>query len=94
MSFLDYLKDHRGQFVDHRHASAPTNPGPSALEIELLDLPDTDAAASGTAAPSRRRRRSRTTPGSIRFRQVRPTYAPLPYSDPLPYDEPWERAFR
>jgi hypothetical protein len=25
---------------------------------------------------------------------VRPAFAPSPYSDPLPYEEPWERAFR
>ena len=90
MSFLDYLKDNRGQFVDHRGAP-PTNPIPSAQDMELLDLPERDGSSPSAV---RRRRRTRTAPGGIRFRQVRPTYAPLPYSDPLPYEEPWERAFR
>ena len=93
MSFLDYLKDNRGQFVDHR-GTPPTGPGRSALEIELLDLPDHGGSASAAHAPQRRRRARSTSRSGIRFRHVRPMYAPLPYSDPLPYEEPWERAFR
>lgn len=94
MSFLDYLKDNRGLFIDHR-AAPPTRPGTTALEAEA-DLEDgaTQVGGGGPAAAMRRRRRPRSTPVGVRFRHVRPAFAPLPYSDPLPYEEPWERAFR
>lgn len=94
MSFLDYLKEHRGQFIDHR-ATPPTRLGKPALEAEL-DLDDAPVMGGGHAAgsPSQRRRRNRPAPTGIRFRHVRPAFAPSPYSDHLPYEEPWERAFR
>jgi hypothetical protein len=93
MSFLDYLKEHRGQFIDHR-ATPPIRQGPSAQEAEdaLDDVPT--VTGGGSSGPSRRRRRPRPEPRGIRFRHVRPAFAPSPYSDPLPYEEPWERAFR
>ena len=95
MSFLDYLKEHRGQFIDHR-AALPIRPGITALEAEeSLD----DAAAAvhgggGSTPATRRRRTPRQAPRGVRFRHVRPAFSPSPYSDPLPYEEPWERAFR
>jgi hypothetical protein len=94
LSFLDYLKEHRGQFIDHR-ATPPSRPGLSAQEAEA-DL-DHDVVQGGGAAmgvATRRRRRPRSAPVGVRFRHVRPAFAPSPYSDPLPYEEPWERAFR
>lgn len=93
MSFLDYLKEHRGQFIDHR-ATPPARPGTSALEAEDA-LEEHDVVRGGGHAPGvRRRRRDRLEQRGIRFRHVRPAFAPSPYSDPLPYEEPWERAFR
>ena len=96
MSFLDYLKEHRGQFIDHR-AAPPARQGTTALEAEdALDV-DPDAVAGGGAGAMsgiRRRRRPRPAPRDVRFRHVRPAFSPSPYSDPLPYEEPWERAFR
>ena len=96
MSFLDYLKENRGQFIDHR-AALPSRPSTTALEAEDL-LEDTMSVHGGggdslpTAA--RRRRRARIGPSGVRFRHIRPAFAPSPYSEPLPYEEPWERAFR
>ncbi len=92
MSFLDYLKDNRGQFIDHR-AAPPTRQGTTAQEAEA-DLDDSPISGGGGATATRRRRRPRSTPPGVRFRHVRPAFAPSPYSDPLPYEEPWERAFR
>ncbi|MCB0878957.1 MAG: hypothetical protein KDC46_08255 [Thermoleophilia bacterium] len=94
MSFLDYLKEHRGQFIDHR-ASVPVTQGITAQEAEeTLDDPSLIVTGGGGRAPQRRRRRPRPEPRGIRFRHMRPAFAPSPYSDPLPYEEPWERAFR
>ncbi len=92
MSFLDYLKDNRGQFIDHR-AAPPTRQGITAQEAEA-DLDDSPISGGGGATATRRRRRPRSAPPGVRFRHVRPAFAPSPYSDPLPYEEPWERAFR
>jgi hypothetical protein len=95
MSFLDYLDEHRGEFIDHR-ASVPLHQGMSAQEAE--DIGGHDAgptSVEGGGGPSRsRRRRARQQARGIRFRHVRPAFSPSPYSDPLPYEEPWERAFR
>lgn len=95
MSFLDYLKDNRGLFIDHR-AAPPTRPGMTALEAEdaLDDEPALMGGGGHAAGTTRRRRRPRTAPTGVRFRHVRPAFSPSPYSDPLPYEEPWERAFR
>lgn len=93
MSFLDYLKEHRGQFIDHR-ATPPTRQGASALEAEDALEDEGVVRGGGHAASGRRRRKARPEPQGIRFRLVRPAFAPSPYSDPLPYEEPWERAFR
>jgi hypothetical protein len=94
MSFLDYLKEHRGQFIDHR-AAPPIRQGITAQEAEELLDEDPAASVSGGGGPiSRRRRRPRQSPPGIRFRHVRPAFSPSPFSDPLPYEEPWERAFR
>ncbi len=92
MSFLDYLKDNRGQFIDHR-ATPPASPAISAQEAEDC-LDDATVTGGGGSSGSRRRRRPRPTPAGVRFRHVRPAFSPSPYSDPLPYEEPWERAFR
>lgn len=93
MSFLDYLKEHRGQFIDHR-AALPVQQGTTALQAED-ELDDRTVQGGGSSAgASRRRRRPRAEPRGIRFRYIRPAFAPSPYSDPLPYEEPWERAFR
>lgn len=93
MSFLDYLKDNRGLFIDHR-ATPPMHSGVTALEAaESLDEPAI-VIGGGSPAAARRRRRPRTAPRGVRFRHVRPAFAPSPYSDPLPYEEPWERVFR
>jgi len=83
VSFLDYLKEHRGQFIDHRVAPPP-GPGITAQEAE--EALDRSRPGGG------RRMRSQTR--GIRYRHVRPAFAPSPFSDPLPYEEPWERAFR
>jgi hypothetical protein len=94
LSFLEYLKEHRGQFIDHR-ATPPSRPGKSAQEVEASlehDVVQGGGGASGTA--TRRRRKPRGAPAGVRFRHVRPAFSPSPYSDPLPYEEPWERAFR
>lgn len=94
MSFLDYLDEHRGEFIDHR-VRVPLHQGISAQEAEDLDLGHAPASVDGTSTPSRaRRRRTRQQPRGIRFRHLRPVFSPSPYSDPLPYEEPWERAFR
>ena len=94
MSFLDYLKEHRGQFIDHR-ATPPSRPGITAQEAEdFLDVEIDTVSGGGAATTTRRRRRPRTAPQGVRFRHVRPAFSPSPYSDPLPYEEPWERAFR
>jgi hypothetical protein len=95
MSFLDYLKEHRGEFIDHR-ATLPIRQGIGALEAEELAIDAGDVRGGGGVDPNpgRRRRRPRTEPRGIRFRHVRPAFSPSPYSDPLPYEEPWERAFR
>ncbi len=92
MSFLDYLKDNRGQFIDHR-AAPPSRQGITAQEAEA-DLDDSPISGGGGATATRRRRRPRSAPPGVRFRHVRPAFSPSPYSDPLPYEEPWERAFR
>lgn len=93
MSFLDYLKDNRGDFIDHR-VTPPASL--AAASWDSLDLLDTDIATGSTPAGSRARRRRGGKPAAqhTRFRHVRPVFAPSPYSDPLPYEEPWERAFR
>lgn len=94
MDFLDYLKENRGQFIDHR-AAPPTRPGTTALEAEAaLDEQHTVGGGGGDPGAGRRRRRARPGMQGVRFRHVRPAFAPSPYSDPLPYEEPWERAFR
>ena len=94
MSFLDYLKEHRGQFIDHR-ATPPSRPGTTAQEAEdALDVDIDTVSGGGAATMTRRRRRPRSAPQGVRFRHVRPAFSPSPYSDPLPYEEPWERAFR
>lgn len=94
MSFLDYLKENRGLFIDHR-AAPPTRPGISAMEAEdSLDEPLVTGGGGASASSTRRRRRPRTAPQGVRFRHVRPAFSPSPYSDPLPYEEPWERVFR
>ena len=91
MSFLDYLKENRGQFIDHR--IVPPRPRPSSHDAALDEPPGDELDVTGSAWPGRRRR-ARPAQRDVRFRQLRPLYAPLPYSDPLPYEEPWERAFR
>lgn len=93
MSFLDYLKENRGLFIDHR-AAPPTRPGISAMEAEdSLDEPLV-VGGGASASAARRRRRPRSATAQVRFRHVRPAFSPSPYSDPLPYEEPWERVFR
>lgn len=92
MSFLDYLKDNRGQFIDHR-AAPPTRQGITAQEAEA-ELDESPISGGGGASAARRRRRPRSAPPGVHFRHVRPAFSPSPYSDPLPYEEPWERAFR
>jgi len=91
VSFLDYLKEHRGQFIDHRVAT----PIGSHRAGDELDTAHEDARTSGGGATPRGvGRRRRSGGASARFRHVRPAFTPLPYSDPLPYEEPWERALR
>lgn len=95
MSFLDYLKEHRGQFIDHR-TTTPALPCVSAADLEVLGYDAADAATQG-GGPSgllARRRRPRTQSRGIRFRHVEPVFTRSAYSDPLPYEETWERAFR
>lgn len=93
MSFLDYLKEHRGQFIDHR-AATPVRQGITALQAED-ELDDQAVQGGGAGAGSaRHRRRARSESRAVRFRHIKPAFAPSPYSDPLPYEEPWERAFR
>ncbi|MBC7460129.1 MAG: hypothetical protein H7287_02070 [Thermoleophilia bacterium] len=94
MSFLDYLHDNRGVFIDHR-VTPPASLAASSWDS--TDLLDADTAAGTPPAGSRARRRrgsKAASAGATRFRHVRPAFAPSPYSDPLPYEEPWERAFR
>jgi hypothetical protein len=72
----------------------PVRQGTTALEAEEeLDV-RTVHGGGGSAGASRRRRRPRSESGGIRFRHMKPAFAPSPFSDPLPYEEPWERAFR
>lgn len=90
MSFLDYLKEHRGQFIDHRVAPPP-RPGITAQDAEeALDLERRGSSPTSSSRDRRKRYRAR----GVRYRHVRPAFAPSPFSDPLPYEEPWERAFR
>lgn len=86
MSFLDYLKEHRGQFIDHR-ITIPLHQGVTAIEAD-------EQASSEEKPPSRRGKKTRPDLPQIRFRHIRPVFSPSPFSDPLPYEEPWERAFR
>lgn len=91
MSFLDYLKEHRGDFIDHR-VTPPANLAAIAWDSDELLV---DGATSQPVGGGRsRRRRGKAPTRGTRFRHVRPAFAPSPYSDPLPYEEPWERAFR
>lgn len=91
MSFLDYLKEHRGLYIDHR-ITTPARPSVAADELDGASAQHAQPAHPGGLIG--RRRRARIQPRSVRFRHVRPAFAPSPYSDPLPYEEPWERAFR
>ncbi|MCW2961496.1 MAG: hypothetical protein JWM90_1883 [Thermoleophilia bacterium] len=98
MSFLDYLKEHRGQFIDHR-AAPPTRPSISAADLDVIGFDGPagvpqQAQGGGPGGALTRRRRARTTARSIRFRHVQPVFTRSAYSDPLPYEETWERAFR
>ncbi len=95
MSFLDYLDEHRGEYIDHR-ASKPLHQGVPAQEAEdlLADAGFARSVEGGGASTRSRKRRPRYQSPGIRFRHIRPAFAPSPYSDPLPYEEPWERAFR
>ena len=74
MSFLDYLNDHRGQFIDHR--VVPPSGGRSSSEQaqleQVFDTPEDDV--TGSAWPGRRRRARGAGRGSraVRFRQLRP----------------------
>jgi hypothetical protein len=92
MSFLDYLKEHRGDFIDHRVAP-PMNLAAIAWDSDEL-LEDSSATQAIAGGRARRSRRGKAAARGTRFRHVRPAFAPSPYSDPLPYEEPWERAFR
>ena len=120
-SFLDYLDEHRGHFIDHR-VRVPVRPAASALDVEAGLEPRTpgehqtgsSTRGGGPGSAGRpngeksgiRRRRAgiagagtagtagTRTPARQRYNHVRPAFAPAPYADPLPYDEPWERAHR
>lgn len=87
MSFLDYLDEHRGMFLDHR--TGPPRPG-IAIDDEAAVPPDPPPLRGGARA----RRRARHGARRIAFRHVRPAFSPSPYTDLLPYEEPWERAAR
>lgn len=90
MSFLDYLKEHRGEFIDHRVAP-PVGALSAADELDLA-LDESRTMRGGSRRRGDRRRRGDAN--AVRFRHVRPAFSPSPYSDPLPYEEPWERALR
>lgn len=92
MSFLDYLKDNRAQFIDHR-ATPPSSAGIPVPEADVTSGEDGSGGAS-IGASATRRRRARRSPRGVRYRHVQPAFAPSPYSDPLPYEESWERAWR
>ncbi|MCW2956817.1 MAG: hypothetical protein JWO69_1686 [Thermoleophilia bacterium] len=94
MSFLDYLKEHRGQYIDHR-ATPPSHAGVSIDDVDPGPYEPTGSSTRGGGpGEATRRRRPRAAHRSIRLRYVRPAFAPSAFSDPLPYEEPWERAFR
>lgn len=93
MSFLDYLKDNRGLFIDHR-SEPPASAGIPVPDPDNGAMLDDATGIAGTGASSTRRRRARRTPRGVRYRHLQPAFAPSPYSDPLPYEESWERAWR
>jgi hypothetical protein len=94
VSFARYLKERRADFIDYRADHAPA-PGPGVpLELdEAQGAPGRGATrASSTGGLLRRSRGARSgDPPAIRYRHVRPAFAPSPFAPPLPYVEPWER---
>ena len=94
MSFLDYLKDNRGEFIDHRVTQPMSLAAASWDSVDLLDVDTAAGPPSADGSNARRRRKGASGASTTRFRHVRPAFAPSPYSDPLPYEEPWERAYR
>lgn len=87
MSFHRFLKDNRGAFIDHR---MPASAGPGVAR-ELDDTPETYTRRTGGGL-LRRSRSAQTAVLRRRYRHVRPAWAPMPFSDPLPYEDPMERA--
>jgi len=89
MSLHKYLKDNRGLLIDHR-MPPPAPPGPG------VPLDDDSAPAFGAAShPGRKRRSGRSgTRMAIRYRHVIPAFSPSPWTEPLPYESPLDRARR
>jgi hypothetical protein len=86
VSFARYLHEHRDAFVDLR-IQEPSRPG-----VTL----DEEAVLHSSSGPSRSSTRPRWRGGGapeepIRFRHVKPAFAPSPFHDPLPFLEPSER---
>lgn len=82
MSFARYLHENRTQLIDHRATAHPLSRG-KPLEPEPEPAADV-GTRRGRASTARLALR-------VRFRQVRPVFAPSPYTEPLPYLEPWRR---
>lgn len=89
MSFGGFVKDQRGWHLDH--------PPPEVLRpgVPIDDDHRIEVRGGGGPAPPRRRRRGGPPPDrDVRFRYVRPIVAPPPWTEPLPYEDPLERAAR
>lgn len=95
MSYRRYLDEQRPSLIDHRMKGI-RGPG--------IPLDPDDEVGMAPAARSRagasRGLLGRTRGGGPalqvrrRYRHVRPAFAPMPWSDPLPYEDPMERAIR
>lgn len=91
MGLRRFLKENRGMYLDHRH-EPPTGPG-IAIDADLRTAGGALGSPLLGGGDTRRRRRG-SPPDRVRYRQVQPAFTPTALSDPLPYEEPWERAMR
>lgn len=97
MSFRRHLNQQPELLIDHLHEHRDRYLGlaivrPSGAGTPIEDDLVAPAPLSSARASSRRRARSVSPP--IRYRHILPLYGRSAWSDPLPYEEPWERAHR
>lgn len=83
---IDHLHEHRDRYVE----LGIMKPAGSGVPIDE-DIGGAPPLATG--ASSRRRTRSASR-AHVRYRHILPVFGRSAWSDPLPYEEPWERAHR